>query len=80
MITVEIFAKRINKAKRLLPWHREYLDELLRYYTMMTPKQRQEYIISRGYGDPEYIRFVRTSDRKKLLQQCREIACSNSNR
>lgn len=66
------FAKRINVAKRLLPWHREYLDRLLKYFMLMTPDQRREIIISKGYGDPVYIRFVRTKDRANLLQQCKE--------
>ena len=46
------FAKRINIAKRLLPWHRDYLNELLKYFMLMTPDQRREIIISKGYGDP----------------------------
>ena len=69
------FAKRINVAKRLLPWHRDYLNELLKYFMLMTPDQRREIIISKGYGDPVYIRFVRTKDRANLLQQCKEITC-----
>ena len=69
------FAKRINVAKRLLPWHREYLDELLKYFMLMTPDQRREILFSKGYGDPVNIRFVRTKDRANLLQQCKEITC-----
>jgi len=69
------FARRINIAKRLLSWHREYLDELLKYFMLMTPQQRKNIIYSRGYGDPLNIRFVRSKDRAHLLQQCKEITC-----
>ncbi len=67
------FAKRINVAKRLLPRHREYLDELLKYFMLMTPDQRKSIFLSRGYGDPLYIRYVRTKDRAHLLKLCKEI-------
>tara|TARA_R100000234_G_scaffold110027_1_gene82240 strand:+ start:243 stop:491 length:249 start_codon:yes stop_codon:yes gene_type:complete len=71
-VSVEEFAQRINDAKRLLPWHREYLEELLKYYVLLTPEQRKSIFISRGYGDPLYIRFVRTRDRDNLITLCRE--------
>lgn len=66
------FARRINIAKRLLPWHRDYLHDLLKYFVLMTPDQRKEVFISRGYGDPLNIRYVRTKDREHLLQLCKE--------
>lgn len=70
---VEEYARRVNAAKRMLPWHRLYLDELLKYYVELTPKQRKEIFIDRGYSDPLYIRFVRPRDRKHLLQLCKEV-------
>jgi len=77
-ITVEIFAWRIHRAKNLLPRHREYLDELLKLYMLMTPNQRKSIIISRGYGDPYYITYVRTKDRDVLIQMCRDAVGRNN--
>lgn len=69
---VEEYARLINDAKKMLPWHRSYLDELLKYYVELTPKQRKEIFLDRGFRDPLYIRFVRPRDREHLLQLCKE--------
>tara|TARA_S200002703_G_scaffold158358_1_gene168511 strand:- start:7883 stop:8128 length:246 start_codon:yes stop_codon:yes gene_type:complete len=72
MITEVEFARRVAEAKRLLPKHRRYLDELLRMFMLLTPQERKSIFIDRGYGDPYYIRFVRTKDRDSLLKMCRD--------
>jgi len=77
-ITVEMFAWRVHIAKQYLPKHREYLDELLKLYMLMTPNQRKSIIISRGYGDPYYITYVRTKDRDVLIQMCRDAVGRNN--
>tara|TARA_R110002051_G_scaffold113558_1_gene186101 strand:+ start:242 stop:481 length:240 start_codon:yes stop_codon:yes gene_type:complete len=69
---VEDFAKLILVAKKMMPWHRDYLEELLKYYMLLTPEQRKEIFSSRGYGDPINIRFVRPKDRANLIKLCRD--------
>lgn len=78
LITVEMFAWRIHRAKKNLPRHREYLDELLELYMKMTPNQRKSIIINRGYGEPYYITYVRTKDRDVLIQMCRDAVGGNN--